>query len=91
MLLTVLVAKLYPYQALFAVPCDHKGADPYATARLASFLEQSGVHQITYLCDQERALVTMTNDALRHLNVVGSWAGAIPEKGRRGRGWHLSI
>ena len=79
-LLTVLVATLYPSRALFAVPCDTKGNDPYVTARLASFLEQSGVHQMTYMCDQEKPLDAMIKHMLMHLNITGEWVGAVPER-----------
>ena len=78
-LLTVLVAKLYPARAIFAVPCDTKGPDHYATYRLTSFLEHSGVHQLTYMCDQESALGTMMKECLKHMKATGEWVGAVPE------------
>ena len=53
-MLTVLVAKIYPYRAVFACPCNEKGPDEYVTARFAKWILNCGITQCTYLCDQER-------------------------------------
>ena len=45
--LTILVAKLYPFKTVFAVPCPAKGADKLVAARMAAFLRLTGVTQIT--------------------------------------------
>ena len=51
--LTVLIGRMYPSRAMLSAPCNHKGADPHVTARLASFFRACGVNSMTYMCDQE--------------------------------------
>ena len=76
---TVLVGKLYPYGAVFAVPCRRKGADKHVSARLASFLRQCGVSQFIYMSDQEAALQSMVKDAIDTIKGHGEWVGPVPE------------
>ena len=64
-LITVLVAKLYPSHCIFAVLCDVKGEDEYATTRLATFLKHSGVQRCTYMCDQESSIDVMMQAAIQ--------------------------
>ena len=78
-LLTVLVAKLYPSRPVFAVPCANKGVDPYVTSRLSKWLLNSGVTEMTHMCDQESALATMIDDVLERIKASGMWVGAVPE------------
>ena len=78
--LTILVAKVYPYKTIFAVPCPVKGPDAFVTRRMASFLRQCGLTQITYMCDQEFSLTAMMNEALQVVKCSGEWIGAIPER-----------
>ena len=78
-MLTVLVAKLYPYMVVFACPCEHKGDDEYVTKRMALWLQGCGVSQFTYMCDQEGALRTMMQGMLANMKASDSWVGAIPE------------
>ena len=78
-ILTVLVAKLYPFMAVFACPCKHKGDDDYVTKRLALWLQGCGVSNFTYMCEQEGALRTMVQGMLLNMRVEDKWVGAIPE------------
>ena len=78
-LITILVARLYPFHAIFAVQCDVKGEDDYATTRLATFLLHSGVQRCVYMCDQESSIGTMMEAALQICGREGKWAGAVPE------------
>ena len=48
-MVTVLVARIYPYRAIFAIQCDVKGEDPYAVTRLAVFLRNCGVVRCAYM------------------------------------------
>ena len=77
--LTVCVAKLYPYKAVACIPCEVKGGlDKDATSRLASFVKAFGCPRISYMGDQESALNDMTQVAIKQLNVDASWARAAP-------------
>ena len=77
--LTLLVGKVYPSRALFAVPCEQKGPDAYATRRLAAFLRACGLNHFTFMADQEGALRTMVDEALRLTQGRGEYVGGIPE------------
>ena len=77
--LTVLVGRLYPARAIFAVPCSAKGADVHATRRLAAFLRAAGTSQFTFMCDQEGALKTMMAEAMEQAKAMGEYLGAVPE------------
>ena len=83
-LITVLVAKLYPFHCIFAVQCDVKGEDEYATTRLATFLRHCGVQRCTYMCDQESSIDVMMQAAIQIRGCQGKWAGAVPETGAVG-------
>ena len=76
--LTVLVGRVYPSRALFAVPCDHKGPDPYVTRRLAGFLRSCGMLSFTFMSDQEGAIRTMVDEAVRLTKGRSEWVGAVP-------------
>ena len=72
----MLVARLYPYRAIFAVRYDTKGEDLYAVTRLAFFLRHCGIVRCTYMCDQESSIGTMIQAALKICGSSGKWAGA---------------
>ena len=78
-LLVLMVVRMYPSRATFAIPCDVKGSDEYATHRLANCVRCCGVVRMSYMCDQECSLNTAIVAALRKLKVDGEWAGAVPE------------
>ena len=71
-LCTVLVGRLYPAKALFAVVCDQKGADDYVITRLAQFIRNSGYSHIVYKSDQEPSIRTMFEEAFRRSHRQGS-------------------
>ena len=63
---TILAGRLYPSNAVFATVCDAKGTeDEKAILRLSQFIKDSGVPKLVYKSDQERAIATMTEEALR--------------------------
>ena len=76
---TVLVGKLYPYGAVFAVPCRRKGADKHVASKLAACLRQCGVSQFIYMSDQEAALQSMVKEAIETIKGHGEWVGPVPE------------
>ena len=70
--LTVLVGKLYPPKALFAVVCECKGAgDAYAVSRLCQFLRECGVKDLVYKSDQEASIIALVNEVLRRSQLPG--------------------
>ena len=71
-LATVLVGRLYPSKALFAVVCDQKGVDNYVVTRLAHFIRDSGHSHIVYRSDQERSIRAMFEEAFRLSHRQGS-------------------
>ena len=77
--LTVLVGRSYPSRAIFASPCSQKGADPYTTRRLASFLRSCGMSHFSFMSDQEGAVRTMVDEAVHITRGRGEWVGAVPE------------
>ena len=86
--LTVLVGKLYPYKAVFAVACPQKGPDQYVTRRLAGFLRQCGINKLNYMrnfdrmtwmTDQEPAIRAMFTEAMEVVKASGEYLGAVPE------------
>ena len=77
--LTVAVGRSYPSRAIFACPCSTKGADPYATRRMAAFFRSCGMTNFTFMCDQESALRVMIDEALHITRGRGEWVGGIPE------------
>ena len=79
-MLVFLVATLYPSRTVFAAPCPAKGADAYATKRMASFLRLAGVRNLTYVCDQEAALTAMMTQALQVVKASGEWVGTHPQR-----------
>ena len=78
-LVTVLVGKLYPSRTLVAIPCDMKGIDEYAVARLSSFLRNCGVRRLAYMCDQAKPLNAMIRSSMLALGGSADWQGAVPE------------
>ena len=64
-LCTVLVGRLYPAKALFAVVCDQKGDDDDVITRLARSIRNSGYSHIVYKSDQEPSIRTMFEEAFR--------------------------
>lgn len=66
-LLTCLVGRLTPSQAVFACPCDVKGADPYTVHRLNEFFKCTGVPHLVCKSDQESAIGSMVDEALVQL------------------------
>ena len=77
--LTVLVGRVYPSRAVFACPCAAKGADPYATRRLAAVFRSCGMTNFTFMCDQESSLRVMIDKALHVTRGRGEWVGGVPE------------
>ena len=64
-MITVLVARVYPYRAIFAVQSDAKGEDMYTVTRLASFIRHCGLERCVYMCDQETPIGAMMEAALK--------------------------
>ena len=77
--LTVLVGRCYPSRAIFACPCSAKGADPYATRRLAAFFRSCGMSNFTFMSDQEGAIRVMIDEAIHVTRGRGEWVGGVPE------------
>ena len=70
--LTVLVGKLYPPKALFAVVCECKGAgDAYAVGRLCQFLRECGMKDLVYKSDQQASIIALVNEVLRRSQLPG--------------------
>ena len=63
-LLTVLVARVYPWKMTFAMAVDAKGRDEDAIKRLASFIRTCGLAQFNYRSDQEPALLALAEEAI---------------------------
>ena len=80
----MLVARIYPWRAIFAVQCDVKGNDTYAVTRLAVFLRHCGVVRCCCMCDQESAIGSMMEAALKICGSSGKWAGGVPETSAAG-------
>ena len=78
--LTVLVGKLYPFKAIFAVACPKKGPDQFVTRRFAGFLRQCCITRMTYMSDQEASIHAMVTEALEVAKASGEYLGAVPEK-----------
>ena len=78
-LLTVCVARLYPYRAIATIVCEAKGGNHFAVNRLAAFISACGVERLVYKCDQESALNTMIKNSLSVLGKEGWFAGGVPE------------
>ena len=77
-LITVLVARLYPARALFAVQSDMKGNDPYTVTRLATFIKHSGIEHCVYMCDQETPIDAMMQASLSIVGKQGSGPALCP-------------
>ena len=63
-LLTVLIARVYPWKMTFGVAVDVKGRDEAAIKRLASFIKACGLHQFNYRSDQEKSLLALVEEAI---------------------------
>ena len=68
----VLVGRLYPAKALFAVVGDQKGADDYVITPLAQLISNTGYGHIVYKSDQEASIRAMFEDAFRRSHHQGS-------------------
>ena len=79
--LTCLVGKLYPQKAIFASACDMKGADDEVVGRLAQFIKSTGISKLVYKSDQEPAIRTALEEALRRIGRTGECepVEAVPE------------
>ena len=65
---------------MFASFCDVKGpTDAYALARPENFLKDEGVSKISYRSDQETAIVSLIETALKNKEKAGELTGASPE------------
>ena len=71
-LCTVLVGRLYPAKALFAVVRDQKGVDDYVVTRLAQLIRNSGYSHIVCKSDQEASIRAMLEEAFRRSHRQGS-------------------
>ena len=60
-----LVGRLYPSKAIFASACDQKGADDPVVTRLSHLIKESGLSKMVYKTDQESALRSTIEEALR--------------------------
>ena len=76
-----LVGRLYPSKAIFASICDKKGADDPVVKRLANFIKESGLSKMVYKTDQESALRSTIEEALRRTGRSGVFESfeAVPE------------
>ena len=57
--LTVCVARVYPYRAIAAIPCDAKGDNPRATERIAAFVKDNDLEY--YNADMHSAAFALPN------------------------------
>ena len=65
---------------MFASFCDVKGpTDAYALDRLENFLKDEGVSKISYRSDQEPAIVSLIETALKNSGKAGEMTDASPE------------
>ena len=71
-LCAVLVGRLYPANALFAVLCDQKRVDDDVVTRLAQCIRNSGYSHIAYKSDQEASIHAMFEEAFRRSSCQGS-------------------
>ena len=62
--LTVLVARVYPWEMTFSMAVNVKGRDEDAIKRLASFIRTCGLSQFTYRNDQEASLLALVEEAI---------------------------
>ena len=76
-----LVGRLYPSKAIFASACDQKGADDPVVKRLSNFIKESGLSKMVYKTDQESALRSTIEEALRRTGRSGVFESfdAVPE------------
>jgi hypothetical protein len=70
---------------MFASFCDVKGpTDAYALDRLENFLKEEGVSEISYRSDQESAIVSLIETALKNNGKAGEVTDASPEHSAAG-------
>ena len=76
-----LVGRLYPSKAIFASACEQKGADDPVVKRLSNFIKESGIWKMVYKTDQESALRSTIEEALRRTGRSGVFESfeAVPE------------
>ena len=79
-LLVLMVARMYPSKATFAIPCDVKGPDEYAIHRCVTFIRACGLARCVYMCDQEAAMGACLTTAFDQLKIDAEWGGAVPER-----------
>ena len=77
--LSVLVGRMCPSQAVVAIPCEHKGSDPYAVHRLRAFLKSEGTSEFVFKSDQERSLRKLLEDTMTEAKKNGEIFSAVPE------------
>lgn len=63
-LLTILVARVYPYRMTYSMVCDVKAYNRDAAQRLSDVIRQCGLQQFAYRRDQERSLVALIEAAM---------------------------
>ena len=75
------MGRLYPSKAIFASACDQKGADDPVVKRLSNFIKDSGISKMVYKTDQESALRSTIEEALRRTGRSGVFESfeAVPE------------
>ena len=82
----LLVGKLYPSRKVLACVVDSKGvADPYAVARVSSFIKESGLTNLNFVVktDQESSICAVMEQAIRRSGRHGM--SIVPEKLSGGR------
>ena len=68
-----LLGRLYPSKAIFASACDQKGADDPVVKRLSNLIKESGLSKMVYTTDQESALRSTIEEALRRIGRSGTF------------------
>ena len=78
--ITVVVGRMFPSKAMVASFCDAKGpTDAYALDRLENCLKDEGISKISYRSDQEPAIVSLIETALKNNGKAGEIHDASPE------------
>ena len=89
-LATMLAGRLYPSRRPLACIVDGKGVDPYAAARMSTFIRESGLSRFNfvYKSDQEGSLVAMMEKAVEksgRQGIVVPGNSAVGESASNGR------
>ena len=61
--LTVLVLRIFPYKLFLCCHVAAKGRDPVVVHRVAWFIKECGLTQLTYRADREPAIMAMIGEA----------------------------